>query len=131
MLPHSLTNFEIQKYYQNEAKFNGVFSGNNLPKIKNGAYVINFKEFKSIGTYWIALYLNGNNLIYFHSFGFELIPKEIKKLTGNKIIINICRFDNVWILLYWITPIDFMLKGKSLLDYSNYFLLTNIKKMIK
>ena len=46
MLPHSLTNFEIQKYYQNEAKFNGVFSGNNLPKIKNGTYVINFKEFK-------------------------------------------------------------------------------------
>ena len=131
MLPHSLTNFEIQKYYQNEAKFNGVFSGNNLPKIKNGTYVINFKEFKSIGTYWIALYLNGNNVIYFHSFGFELIPKEIKKLTRNKIIINICRFDNVWILLYWITPIDFMLKGKSLLDYTSYFLLTNIKKMIK
>ena len=39
MPPHSLTNFEIQKYYQNEPKFSGVYSRNNLPKIKNGAYV--------------------------------------------------------------------------------------------
>ena len=39
MPPHSLTNFEIQKYYQNEPKFNGVYSRNNFPKIKDGAYV--------------------------------------------------------------------------------------------
>ena len=43
MPPHPLTNFEIQKYYQNEPKFKGVYSINNLPKIKNGAYVINLK----------------------------------------------------------------------------------------
>ena len=55
MPPHLLTNFEIQKYYQNEPKFNGVYSRNNLPKIKNGAYVINLDEFKSIGIHWIAL----------------------------------------------------------------------------
>ena len=42
MLPHLLTNFEIQKYYQNESKFNGVYSRDNLAKIKDGAYVINF-----------------------------------------------------------------------------------------
>ena len=41
MPPHSLKNFETQKYYQNEAKFNGVYSRNNLPKIKDGAYVTN------------------------------------------------------------------------------------------
>ena len=40
MRPHPLTNFEIQKYYQNEPKFDGVYSRNNLPKIKDGAYVI-------------------------------------------------------------------------------------------
>ena len=40
MPPHPLTNFEIQKYYQNEAKFNGVYSRNNLSKIKDRAYVI-------------------------------------------------------------------------------------------
>ena len=33
-------NFEIQRYYQNESKFNGVYSRNNLPKIKDGSYVI-------------------------------------------------------------------------------------------
>ena len=41
MLPHPLTNFEIQRYYQNNPRFNGVFSRNKLPKtIKDGAYVI-------------------------------------------------------------------------------------------
>ena len=58
MVPHPLTNFEIQKYYQNEPKFNGVYSRNNLPKIKDGAYVINLDEYESIGTHWIALYVN-------------------------------------------------------------------------
>ena len=41
MPPHPLTNLEIQKYYQNESRFNGVYSRNNLPKLKDGAYVIN------------------------------------------------------------------------------------------
>ena len=39
MVPHPLTNFEIQKYYQNEPEFNGAYSRNNLPKIKHEAYV--------------------------------------------------------------------------------------------
>ena len=58
LVPHPLTNFEIQKYYQNEPKFNGVYSRNILPKIKDGTYVINPDEFKSIGTHWIALNVN-------------------------------------------------------------------------
>ena len=71
MLPHSLTNFEIQKYYQNESKFNGVYSRDNLPnKIKDGAYVINLDEHSDIGTHWIALYVT-----LFDSFGVEHIPK--------------------------------------------------------
>ena len=77
MSPHSLNKFEIQKYYQNEPKFNGIYSRNNLPKIKDKVYVINLDEFKSIGTHWIALCVNGNNVIYFDSFGVEHIPKEI------------------------------------------------------
>ena len=55
---HPLTNFDIQKYYQNESKLNGVYSRNNLPKIKDGAYVINLDEYKSIETHWIALFVN-------------------------------------------------------------------------
>ena len=77
MPPHPLTNFYKQKYYQDERKFNGVYSRNNLPKKQDGAYVINLDEYKSIGTHWIALYENGNNTSYFDSFGVERIPKEI------------------------------------------------------
>ena len=61
MPPHPLTNFEIQKYYENEPKFNGVYSRNNLSKIKDWAYVIYLDEYNSIGTHWIALHVNGNN----------------------------------------------------------------------
>ena len=38
MPPEPLTNFEIQKYDQNEPKFSGVYSRNNSPKVKNGIY---------------------------------------------------------------------------------------------
>ena len=83
--PHPLTNFEIQEYYQNEPTLNGVFSRDNLPNsIKNGAYVINVDEYRDIGTHWVALYVNNKTIIYFHSFGFEHIPKEIMKFIGNK-----------------------------------------------
>ena len=77
--PHSLTNFEIQEYYQNEPRFNGVFSGDNLPHnippkglgsaVKNGAYVINLDEYHDIGTHWVALYVNNKTITYFDSFG--------------------------------------------------------------
>ena len=39
--PHPLTNFEIQKYYQNEPRFNGVFSRHNLPKKNRGRGIYN------------------------------------------------------------------------------------------
>ena len=77
MLPHPLTNFEIQKYYQNEPKVNGVHSRNNLSKIKDGAYKINLDEYESIGTHWIDLYANAKNVTCFDRFGVEHIPKEI------------------------------------------------------
>ena len=58
---HPLTNFEIQKYYQNEPTFNGAYSRNNLPKMWNGPYVINLDEYESTGTHWIAFYVDVNN----------------------------------------------------------------------
>ena len=93
MLPHRLTNFEIQKYYQNKSKFDGVFSRDNLPnKIKDGAYVINLDEYSDIGTHLIYLYVKNSDITYFDSFGVEHIPKEIKKFIGSKnIIANIFR----------------------------------------
>ena len=76
----SVNKFLITKFYQNEPKFIGVYSRNNLPKIKDGIYVINLDEYESIGTHWIALYINNNNATYFDSFGVEHIPNEIKKI---------------------------------------------------
>ena len=78
MPPHPLINFEIQKYYQNEPEFNGVYSRNKLPEIKDGAYVINIDEFKSTGPQSIAFYANGSNIKYFGSFQNKHIPKEIE-----------------------------------------------------
>ena len=59
MTPHHLTNFEIQEYYQNEPKLNGVYARNHLPKIKSGAYVIIREEYKSTGAHWLDLHVNG------------------------------------------------------------------------
>ena len=78
MPPHPLTNFEIQKYYHNEPRFNGVFSRDSLPnKMNDGVYVINLDECSDIERHWIALYSLNNNVTYFDSFGVEHIPKEI------------------------------------------------------
>ena len=123
MPPHPLTNFEIQKYYQNEPRFNGVFSRNNLPeKIKDGAYVINLNEYADVGTHWIALFCYRNEIVYFNYFD---VSKEIKKIVGNK---------NIKANLFWLQAnnsvmcsyccigfIDFMLVGKKLTDFMNMF----------
>ena len=85
MLSHLLTNFEIQKYYQNEPRFNGVYSRNNLPKIiKDGVYVTDLDEYAEIGTHWIALFCKINEIVYFNSFGVEYAPEKIKKFIRNK-----------------------------------------------
>ena len=51
MLLHPVTNFNIQKYYQNEPRFNSVYSRDNIPKIKDGVYVINLDEYSDLGTH--------------------------------------------------------------------------------
>ena len=124
--PHPLTNFEIQKYYQNETRFNGVYSRDNLPKqIKDGEYVINLDEHKDTGTHWLALFCKKNEIAYFDSFGVEHIPEEIKKFIGNRNIkANIYRVqatNSVMCGYFCIGFIDFMLAGKTLIDYTNLF----------
>ena len=94
MPPHPLTNFEIQKYYQNEPRFNSVFSRNNLPKkIKDGAYVINLDEYADVGTYWIVLFCDRSVIVYFDSFGVEHVPENIKDFVGNKFIIAFFEYN--------------------------------------
>ena len=68
MAPHPSTKFKIQMYYQNEPKFNGFYSRNNSPKIKDETYVINLDGYESIGTHWIALYANAIVKVYFNGF---------------------------------------------------------------
>ena len=84
MPPHPLTNFEIQKYYQNEPRFNGFYSRDNLPKLEDGAYLINLDDYSDIGNHWVALYVRNNDITYFDSFRVEHIPKEIKAFICNK-----------------------------------------------
>ena len=99
MLSHPLTNLEIQKYYENEPKFNSVYSRDKLPyKIKDEAYIIILDEYSDIGTHRVALYANNNDVTYFDSFGVEHVPKEVKKIIDcpsdiNNIKTNIFRIQ--------------------------------------
>ena len=120
MTPHPLTNFEIQICYQDEPRFIGVYSRDNLPnKIKDGAYVINLDEYSDIGTHWIALYINNKTVTYFDSFELEHIPKKVKKFIGNRNIISsiyrIQNYDSIMCGYFCIGFIDYMFKGKSLI----------------
>ena len=69
MSPHHLINFEIQRYFQNEPKFKGVYSRNNLPKMKDGEFVTGYNEYKLTRTVQLPLYADSNSLKYFGSFG--------------------------------------------------------------
>ena len=134
LLPfHPLTNIEINEYYINEPRFNGVYYRNNLPdKIKKGAYVINLDEYKNTGTHWIALFVKPKYTIYFDVFGIEHIPTEIKLAIGNKKIkANIFRiqaYDSIMCGYFCIEFINYMLKGKTFLDYTNLFSPNDFKK---
>ena len=78
-----------------------------------------------IGTHWTDLDVNDNNVTYFDSFGVENVPEEIIKLIGNKNITtniySIQAFDSIMCRYFCIGFIDFMLKGKSLLEHKNLF----------
>ena len=142
LLPfHPLTNIEISEYYKNEPRFNGVYSRNNLPnKIKKGTYVINLDEYENTGTQWVSLYVKPKYTVYFDSFGVEHIPKEINKFIRSKelghairndIKSNIFRiqaYDSIMCGYFCIEFINYMLKGKTLLDYTNLFSPNDFKK---
>ena len=143
LLPfHLLTNIEISEYYKNEPRFNGVYSRNNLPnKIKKGAYVINLDEYENTATHWVSLFVKPKyttepssleHTVYFDSFGVEHISKEINKFIGNKktkaSIFRIQAYDSIMCGYFCIEFISYMLKGKTLLDYTNLFSPNDYKK---
>ena len=108
------------------------YSRDNLPKIKDGTYVITLDEHSDIGTHWVAWWLDNNDVTYFDSFGVEHTPKEIKTFINNKNtktnIFRIKAYDSI-ICGYICTGfIDFMLAGKTLTEHTNLFSLNNFKK---
>ena len=110
-----------------------MHSRNNLPnKIKKGAYVINLGEYENAGTHWVSLFVKPKYTVYFDSFGIEHIPKEINKFIGNNDIkSNIFRiqgYDSIMCGYFCIEFINYMLKGKTLLDYTNLFSPNDYKK---
>ena len=115
MPPSPITNFEIRKYYQNELwmKFDGVYSRNNLPKIKDRVLEINLAESQPIGAHWIVLYVTGNNVTYFDSVGVKYIPKEIRKYIVNK---------NITTDIYRIRAYDSIMYGYSCIGFINFML---------
>ena len=134
---HPLTKFEIQKYYQNEPRFNGVYSRDNLPsKIIDGAYVINLDEYSDDGTHSIAMFSLKSNATYFDSFGVEHVAKEVKiffkgTIGKSTIVTNIFRIQTYGSLMcgyFGIGFVDFMLKRKTLTDFTNLFSPNNFKK---
>ena len=133
LTPHPLTNFEIQAYYQNEPRFNWVFSRDNLPNnnIKNSAYVINLDEYHDTGTHWVALYVNNKTVTYFDSLGVKYIPREIMKFIENKNIITnifiIQAYESIMCGYFCIGFINFMFKDNSSTDYINLFSPNDLK----
>ena len=123
---------EISEYYKNEPRFNGLYSGNNLPKtIEKGAYVINLDEYENTGTHWVSLFVKTKYTVYFDSFGVEHIPKEINKFIRNDIKSNIFRiqaYDSIMCGYFCIEFVNYMLKDKTLLDYTNLFSPNDFKK---
>ena len=113
-------------------RFNGVYSRNNLPnKIKKGAYVINLDEYENTGMHWVSLFAKRKYPVYFDSFGKEHIPKEINKFINNdikSIIFRIQAYDSIMCGYFCIEFINYMLKGKTLLDYTNLFSPNGFKK---
>ena len=85
MPPYLLKNFELRRYYENEPRFNEVYSRENLPnKIKDAVSVRNLDEYANVGTHWIPLFCKNIEIVYFDSFRVEHVPKEIEKFIRHK-----------------------------------------------
>ena len=81
MPPHPLTNFEIKKNYQYENTFKGVYSRDNLPKIKDGTYIINLDEYSDIGTHWIAFQVQNIDLLILIVLEQNILKKRLEHLS--------------------------------------------------
>ena len=107
---------------------------------KKEACIINLDEYETTGTHWVSLFVKPKYTVYFDSFGIEHIPKEINKFINNdtakssavaRIKSNIFRiqaYDSIMCGYFCIEFINYMFKGKTLLDYTNLFSPNDFKK---
>ena len=114
-------------------KQEGGFLGALLASLAaDGAYVINLDDKNSKESYWVSLFIDKNTAEYFDSFGIEYIPHEVlNKIRDKSISHNIFRIqDNESFMcgFYCTAFIEYMLAGKTLLDYTNLFSLNEYKK---
>ena len=130
-----LKNIQITNYFNYKPKLNGAFSRNNLPRIKDGVYIINLDDKKSNITHWVSLFTDRSAPVYLDSFGIEYIPQEISNNIKHKSIThNTFRIQgnkSIMSGFYCITLIEYMLAVKTLLDYTNLFSPNDYKKMTK
>ena len=102
--------------------------------------MINLDKYENTGTHCVSLFVKTNEAIYFDSFGIEHIPKEINKFINNndmtkssslkRIKSNIFRiqaYDSIMCGYFCIESINYILKGKTLLDYTNLFTPNDFK----
>ena len=121
----SVPSFEQYRdyYFSYEPRFSGVFSRDNLLRIKDGAYVIKLDGQQSKGTNWISLFIDRNKALYFYSFGIVYIPQEvINKIKDKSITHNIFRIysdDSIICGFYCITFIEYIIAENFLLHYTN------------
>ena len=89
---HPLNNIEIINYFNYEPIFNRTFSRNNLPRIKDRAYIINLEDKNNKGTHWVSFFINKITAVYFDSFGIEYVSQEVlNKIKDKSISHNIFR----------------------------------------
>ena len=113
-----------------KTRFNGVFSRNNLPNLKNGANIITLDHIKNTGTHWVVVFVKKDELIYFDSLGVEYIPKKImEKIEHSSLgikniktsIFRIQDYNSIMCGYFCILFIEYMLNGKTLIDFTNLF----------
>ena len=123
MPSHHLTNFEIPKYYQNEPRFNSVYSRVNLPREnKRWEYTINHDEYTDVDAHWIALYCKNIEIIILTVSELNMFLRKLKKHKIIKTNIFAMQSKNSIMYGYFCTGfIDFMFAGKTLIDFTSLF----------
>ena len=97
----------MQTCYQKEPRFNGIYSKDNLSRIRDGTYILNLDKYSDIGTHWIALYEN--------------------KKRKNKYF-RIQAYGSIMCGYFCTGFLDFMFARITLTDFANLFLPNNFKR---